>query len=114
MITCLLGVVIGIWIAPLTARYRDTRYMLPFLIQIGFFLTPVIYETQSLIPPQWQAVFSINPMVGLIESFRAVILGDDLSAMFLLLTPSLAFIAVALFLGLFWFRFMERSLVDRI
>ena len=102
---------IGIWLAALNALYRDFRYVLPFLIQIGFFLSPVVFETTTLIPPEWRTLYSLNPMVGVIEGFRWALLGrSDPPLLPLIISASVA--CCLLYGGLLYFRRMERTFAD--
>ncbi len=102
---------IGIWLAALNALYRDFRYVLPFLIQIGFFLSPVVFETASLIPPEWHPVYSLNPLVGVIEGFRWALLGHSEPPLVPLMI-SFAVVCSLLYGGLLYFRRMERTFAD--
>lgn len=65
----------GMWIAALNVKYRDIRYVIPFVIQIGLYVSPVGFSS-SIIPDKWRLLYSINPMVGVIDGFRWSILGD--------------------------------------
>jgi homopolymeric O-antigen transport system permease protein len=65
----------GLWLAPLNAQYRDIGIVLPFLIQVWMFVSPVIYPV-SLVPQRWRLLYGLNPMVGVIEGFRLALLGD--------------------------------------
>jgi lipopolysaccharide transport system permease protein len=71
MITAL---AIGLWLSPLNARYRDVGHAIPFLIQLWMFASPVVYPV-SLVPESWRLLYSLNPMVGVIEGFRWALLG---------------------------------------
>ena len=68
----------SVWLSALTALYRDFRYLLPFIIQLGLFLSPVAYSS-TMIPEQWQYLYAVNPMVGVIESFRFLFLDSMMS-----------------------------------
>jgi lipopolysaccharide transport system permease protein len=70
VLIALLAVGIGMWMSALNVKYRDVRYALPFLIQLGMFATPIIYPL-SIVPEKWRWLMSLNPLVGLIEAFRA-------------------------------------------
>jgi lipopolysaccharide transport system permease protein len=71
----ILALGIGMWLAALNVKYRDIRYAIPFLIQLWFFASPVIYPT-SIVPPKWKWVVAINPMTGIIGGFRSSLLGS--------------------------------------
>ena len=102
---------VGIWLAALTARYRDFRYVLPFLVQFWFFASPVAYSSAHITQP-WRTLYGLNPMTGVIEGFRWAVLGQQPPAGMLVLS-----VAVALFFlvtGLFYFRRVEKTFADLI
>jgi lipopolysaccharide transport system permease protein len=74
LLTSLLAIGLGMWMSALNVKYRDVGHALPFLIQLGFFLSPIIYPL-SMVPGKWRWVMSLNPVTGLIEGFRAALLG---------------------------------------
>ena len=100
---------IGLWLSALNVRYRDVRYAIPFIIQLWFLSTPVMYPS-SLLPPAWRVLYGINPMAGVVEGFRWGLLGTELHRG--LLAMSLAIILLALVGGLHYFRRMERTFAD--
>lgn len=65
---------VGCWLAALNIQYRDVRFVVPFLVQVWMYASPVIYPT-SIVPAQYRALYALNPMVGVIEGFRAALLG---------------------------------------
>lgn len=100
----------GVWLSALNVKYRDITYIIPFLIQFWFFLTPVAYPS-SIIPEQWQFLYSLNPMTGVVEGFRWVLLGQEtIPAMSLLFSTLI--VLVVLLGGLFYFRRMEYEFAD--
>jgi len=102
----------GIWFAALSAHYRDFRYALPFVIQTGMFITPVVYETGSLNLPRWlEAFYSLNPMVGVVEGFRWALLGSSEPPL-MSMAISMGMVAVILFTGLAFFQRLERTFAD--
>ena len=103
----------GIWLSALNAIYRDLRFVVPFLVQIGFFVSPVVYETTALIPEKWRMLHSLNPMAGVIEGFRWAILGKG-DPPITALSISVPVVFVLLVGGLFYFRRMEKMFVDRV
>lgn len=112
LITAALALAVGLWLGPLNVRFRDIKHTLPFVIQIWMYASPVIYPL-SLIPEHLRWVYSLNPMVGVIEGFRWALLGQgspDVTA----LTISAVGIVVLLAGGLVFFKHMERSLADLI
>ena len=105
-----LALAIGLWLGPLSVRYRDVMHTVPFLLQVWLYASPVAYPI-SIVPERWRLIYSLNPMVGVIEGFRWALLGTgqpDFRAMAI----SAVVIAVALVLGLVHFRKMERSFAD--
>jgi lipopolysaccharide transport system permease protein len=100
----------GLWLTALTVRFRDFRYIVPFLLQVGVFLSPVGFSTSTL--PNWQLLFALNPMVTVIDGFRWCLLRGQqpISASGLLF--GLGVTAVLLVTGLWYFRRTERSFAD--
>jgi len=105
-----LALAIGLWLGPINVRYRDVMHTLPFVIQVWMFATPIVYPL-SMIPEKWRTLYSLNPVVGIVEGFRWSLLGTgrpDLAAVGI----SLVVIVLALFGGVVYFRKMERSFAD--
>lgn len=100
----------GIWLSALIVKYRDFRYIIPFLTQFWMYATPIAYST-SLIPEQWRSLYALNPMVGVVEGFRWALLGNvELDVTSLLVSAG---VVIALFIsGLLYFRRMEDSFAD--
>jgi len=105
---CALGV--GLWLSALNVQYRDIRYVIPFLIQLWMFVSPVIYPV-SIVKGNYQRLLALNPMGGLIEAYRASILGHH-PVDWSLLGISTATIVVIFMTGLYYFRKMERRFAD--
>lgn len=101
---------IGIWLAALTAEYRDVRYTIPFLLQFWMFVTPIAYPT-SVVPAKWRLIYELNPMTGVVEGFRWAILGAQPSS-FLGLLPSVVVVLVLLISGITYFRRLENTFAD--
>lgn len=101
---------VGLWLAALNVRFRDVRYTLPFLTQLWFLATPVIYPS-SVVPEPWRQFLGLNPMAGVIEGFRWSLLGAKQPSTDLLIVSAVAsFLLVVT--GLFYFRRMERGFAD--
>lgn len=100
---------VGLTLAAITVTYRDFRYVVPFMIQLWMFLSPVVYPV-SLVPERWHGLLSLNPMFGLIEGYRSALLGRpwNMTA----LTVSVIAIVILLAHGLFYFRKTERRFAD--
>jgi lipopolysaccharide transport system permease protein len=107
---------VGLWLSALNVLYRDVGYVLPVLTQLLLFISPVGYSSSS-VSSNWQLIYALNPMVGVIESFRWAVLGTVPSeGLSLVITVSMS-ATVAVFLlitGLFYFRRMERSFADMV
>lgn len=103
----------GLWITALNVKFRDFRYIIPFLVQFGLYVSPVGFSS-SLVPEKWRLIYSINPMVGVIDGFRWCILGGDSTLYMPGFMISLAIVAFFLCLGITSFRKMERSFADLI
>lgn len=103
----------GLWITSLNVKYRDFRYIIPFIVQIGLYVSPVGFSS-SVVPEKWRLLYSLNPIVGVIDGFRWAVLGRD-SAIYLPgFLLGLAVIAFFLWLGIHQFRRMEKSFADLI
>jgi len=102
----------SLWLSAMNVIYRDVGHVLPFLTQIWFFITPIVYSS-SEISPKWQWLYALNPMTGVIEGFRWAILGTQSTPALLLIISTLVAVVV-LISGLFYFRRMERSFADEI
>lgn len=109
-LTLLTSLGVGLWFAALNVRYRDIKYVVPFLLQIGLFATPVAYPS-SLIAEPWRTLLAINPMVGVVEGVRWGLLGADNNPGVLILTSTGAAI-VLLVSGLYYFRHVEGTFAD--
>jgi lipopolysaccharide transport system permease protein len=101
----------GLWLAALNVEYRDFRYIVPFIVQFGLYISPVGF-TSSVVPPQWRLLYSLNPMVGVIDGFRWAILGGDSQIYLPGFTLSVGLVALLLVTGIWYFRKMERTFAD--
>ena len=111
---------IGLWLCALNVEYRDFRYIVPFIVQFGFFLSPVGYST-SRVPEHWlwhgldfpaRFLYSLNPMVGVIEGFRWSILQGQTSIDGTMILTSFLITSVLSLTGVWYFRKMERTFAD--
>jgi len=103
----------GLLFAALNVEYRDFRYIVPFMVQFGLFVSPIAFSTTD-VPAQWRALYALNPMVGIIDGFRWSLLGGRVALDVQSTTISVAVTAAVLALGLWYFRRMEHSFADRI
>jgi lipopolysaccharide transport system permease protein len=109
-LTFLCAVGVGLWLSAMNVQYRDIRYAIPFLIQIWMFVSPVIYPV-SMVEEKYQWLLALNPMGGVINAYRASILGHQ-PVDWSLLGVSAAMIFLLLISGLFYFRRMEKVFAD--
>ncbi|HIK44275.1 MAG TPA: ABC transporter permease [Leptolyngbyaceae cyanobacterium M65_K2018_010] len=101
----------GLWLAALNVEYRDFRYVVPFLVQFGLYISPVGFSS-SVVPQQWRLLYSLNPMVGVIDGFRWAILGQDSIIYWPGFWLSLGIVGLVLVTGIGYFRKMERTFAD--
>jgi lipopolysaccharide transport system permease protein len=102
---------LGLCGAALNVRYRDFRHLIPFALQLGVYVSPVGYSA-NLVPGKWRWVYSLNPMTGIIDGFRWAILGERFDVYIPGMIFSIVATVVLLFVGLYWFRHVERQFVD--
>jgi lipopolysaccharide transport system permease protein len=101
---------VGLWFSALNVLYRDIQYVVPFLVQVWLYATPIVYPS-SLVPERWRTLYALNPMVGVVEGFRWALLGTGTAPGPMILVSAAA--ALALMIGgLFFFRRMEKSFSD--
>jgi lipopolysaccharide transport system permease protein len=101
----------GLWFSALTAKYRDFAYVVPFLVQFGLYLSPVGFVS-GVIPTTWRLLYSLNPLVGVIDGFRWVVLGDAFRIYWPGLLLSLVVVVMLVTSGFRYFRAAERSFAD--
>lgn len=114
LITLLTALGVGLWLAALNVHYRDVKYIIPFLTQFWMLASPIAYEASSIferVPEQWQWLYALNPLVGVVEGFRQALLGIPVYSENMLWV-SLASASVMLVSGLMYFRSMERTFAD--
>jgi len=109
LLALLTSLSVGLWLSALNVKYRDFQYTIPFIIQIWLFVSPVVYPA-SMIPQQWQFLYALNPMSGVIEGFRWALLGTNPpQGMILISAVVVVFLLVG---GLFYFKRMEQYFAD--
>ncbi|HSE30144.1 MAG TPA: ABC transporter permease [Pyrinomonadaceae bacterium] len=101
---------VGLWMSALNVRYRDVRYVVPFLVQIWLFATPIAYPS-SLLSEPWRTIYGLNPMVGVVEGFRWALLGAKTAPGLMVLASALASLLI-LITGAYYFRHMEKTFAD--
>jgi lipopolysaccharide transport system permease protein len=101
---------VGLWLSALNVQYRDIAYVIPFLTQLWLWVTPIAYPS-TIIPERWRLLYSLNPMVGVVEGFRWALLGQqNVQGEFIFLST---LVVLALFIGgMFYFRRMEHEFAD--
>lgn len=111
LLTLLLSIGTGLLLSALSAEYRDFRYIVPFIVQFGLFVSPIAIET-SKVPQRWRTLFVMNPMAGIIDGFRWSIGRGETKLDPLATLLSVATTALFLVLGVWYFRRVERTLAD--
>ncbi|MCX8042738.1 MAG: ABC transporter permease [Desulfobacterota bacterium] len=103
----------SLWITALNVKYRDFRYVIPFLLQLGLYVSPVGFSS-SVVPERWRLLYSLNPMVGVIDGFRWCVLGGDCPVNWSAFCISLAVVLLMLWFGIRRFRATEKLFADMI
>lgn len=101
----------ALWITALNIKYRDFRYVIPFIIQFGLYVSPVGFSS-NIIPEQWRLLYSLNPVVGIIDGFRWCLLGGESNLYLPGFLMSLSIVAFFLWYGIYYFRKTERTFAD--
>jgi lipopolysaccharide transport system permease protein len=110
LICALMALSISLCLGPVNVRFRDIKHTLPFLLQIWMYACPIVYPL-SMVPDRWKWAYSLNPMVGIIETFRWAVLAKGNPNVGAVAT-SAAIVSISLIVGLVIFRKMERSFAD--
>lgn len=112
ILTVIFSIGIGVYLAVLNVRYRDFRYVTPFIVQIGLYISPVGFSS-DIVPSKWKLLYNLNPIVGIIDGFRWCIIRDSsnspLSINFLIST---IVIFLILIISIYKFRKMEKTFAD--
>jgi lipopolysaccharide transport system permease protein len=101
----------GLWFAALNVKYRDFRYVVPFVVQIGLYISPVGFSS-SIVPEKWRLVYALNPMVGIIDGFRWAILGGESTVYWPGIWLATAITVIVFVFGVKYFRDTERLFAD--
>lgn len=101
----------GLWLAALNVEYRDFRYIVPFVVQFGLYISPVGFSS-TVVPQKWRLLYSLNPMVGVIDGFRWAILGGDTNLYWPGFLLSMALVVFLVASSVWYFRKMERTFAD--
>ncbi|HXY51076.1 MAG TPA: ABC transporter permease [Terriglobales bacterium] len=110
-LACAAAIGVGLWLCALNVEYRDFRYVVPFIAQFGLYVSPVGFSS-SVIPPKWRLLYSLNPMVGVIDGFRWALLRGQAPMYWAGLLASAAVTAALCLSGTGYFRKMERTFAD--
>jgi lipopolysaccharide transport system permease protein len=102
---------VGLWLAALNVEYRDFRIIVPFIVQFGLYISPVGFSSH-VVPAQWRLLYSLNPMVGVIDGFRWSILGGESQIYLPGFALSVLLVMLILASGIWYFRRMERTFAD--
>jgi lipopolysaccharide transport system permease protein len=102
---------LGLWFAALNVKFRDFQFVVPFLLQVGLYLSPIGFSS-NLIPEQWRLLYALNPMASVIDGFRWAMLGEPFAIRPAELAVSVVVTTVVLWSGLLFFRRTERALAD--
>jgi lipopolysaccharide transport system permease protein len=101
----------GLWISALNVKFRDFRYIIPFIVQFGLYISPIGFSS-SVVPEKWRLLYSLNPMVGVIEGFRWAILGKSIEYYIPGFTLSICIVILIFTGGLWFFRSTEKTFAD--
>jgi lipopolysaccharide transport system permease protein len=101
----------GLWLCALTVKYRDFRYIVPFIVQFGMYVSPVGFSS-SIVPGKWRLLYSLNPMVGVIDGFRWCLLRGETPLDWSAVLLSVVTVIFLLASGIWYFRKMERTFAD--
>lgn len=106
----LAALAVSLWFSALHVKFRDVGHIIPFFVQLWMFASPVVYPV-SLIPEQWRALYSLNPVVGVVEGFRWTLLGQRAPSLEMML-PSIVIVLLLFVSGVIYFKRMERTFAD--
>lgn len=110
VVALLAALAVSLWFSALHVKFRDVGHIIPFFVQFWMFASPVVYPV-SLIPEQWRALYSLNPVVGVVEGFRWTLLGQRAPSLETIL-PSIAIVLLLFVSGVVYFKRMERTFAD--
>ncbi|MDH3976578.1 MAG: ABC transporter permease [Deltaproteobacteria bacterium] len=101
----------GLWLTALNVKYRDFRYIVPFIVQFGLYVSPVGFSS-SVVPEEWRLIYALNPMVGVIDGFRWAIIGEKSNIFLPGFILSLGIVLSLLISGIWYFRKTEKTFAD--
>jgi lipopolysaccharide transport system permease protein len=101
----------GLWLTALNVKYRDFRFLVPFITQFGLYISPIAF-TSDIVPAEWRVIYALNPLVGIIDGFRWALLGQSADNLTLSVSLSCGITALTLASGVWYFRRTEKSFAD--
>jgi lipopolysaccharide transport system permease protein len=110
LLTLVTALGVGLWLSAMNVRFRDVKYVVPFLTQLWLFSTPVAYPS-SMLPGHWRTLYGVNPMVGVVEGFRWSLLGAETAPGTMICVSTVTALAL-LISGTYYFHRVERSFAD--
>ena len=110
LLALLTALAVGLWLSALNVQYRDIQHMVPFLIQVWMYASPIVYPIDTIPEGLWRSLYGLNPMVGVIQGFRWALLGADPPD--ITMAISVIVVLVLLISGLYYFRRMEKTFAD--
>lgn len=102
---------VGLWLTALNVKYRDFRYVVPFIVQLGLYISPVGFSS-TIVPEKWRLLYSLNPMVGVIDGFRWAILGGNANIYWPGFIASMTLVVFFFITGVWYFRNTEKTFAD--
>ena len=110
LLTLITALAVGLWLSALNVQYRDVQHMVPFIIQVWMYASPIVYPIETIPAGLWRSLYGLNPMVGVIQGFRWALLGGTPPDFTMLVSSGV--VLVLLISGLFYFRRMEKTFAD--
>ena len=110
LMAILTALAVGLWLTALNVRYRDVGFVVPFLLQVWMYASPVAYSA-SIVPERWRTLYALNPMAGVVEGFRWALLGKSAPDP-VFIAVSMAIVLLLLVSGVYYFGRMERTFAD--
>jgi lipopolysaccharide transport system permease protein len=110
LLALLTALSVGLWLSALNVQYRDIQHMVPFLVQVWMYASPIVYPIETIPEGIWRSLYGLNPMVGVIQGFRWALLGGDPPDITMLI--SVVVVIILLISGLYYFRRMEKVFAD--
>jgi len=101
----------GLWLCALSVKYRDFRYIVPFIVQFGLYVSPVGFSS-AIVPEKWRLLYSLNPLVGVIDGFRWAMLRGQVALDFRAVVVSLVVVGLLVASGIWYFRRTEKTFAD--